>query len=229
MRAGPAQEAGTAMGQRAGEPPGGGRGKDAGWRQWLPAWPPWRRTEPGDTRSLATTLPAPGRGRALRAAHRTLRRHLRGHPAMKQLLPHLWALERTLSRHGSAALMRLPVPVLERALRQLALLQRDDEPPEGGDADHAGRWREDAQDLRVLRLRLIETIELRRPLPGIAADPSALPASALDEPDTGSSGPGSSAFPTLPGLDVSELPGERWRPADVGPGELPPHRPHRPH
>lgn len=112
----------------------------------------------------ATTLPPPSRGLALREAHRTLRQRLRSHEALRQLMPHLACIERKLAKHGSAALKRLPVPVLERGLAQLAQLQRDDEPPV------------EAANLRVLRLRLIEAIALRSasqdPL-GTAGRPSA--------------------------------------------------------
>lgn len=192
------------MGHATGGQAADGRHGPTGWRQWLAQWRRALRPEAADSRALATTLPAPGRGRALRAAHRALKRHLRSHPALKQMLPHLWAIERALARRGSLALMRLPLPVLERGLRQLALLQRDDGPPE------------DAHDLRVLRLRLIEAIELRRPLAGddgLDGVPSnqfsatqlsvqAGTASAFGA----SSALNSSAFGSLPGVEVSELP-----------------------
>lgn len=96
-----------------------------------------------------STLSAPGRGRALRQAHRTLRLRLRGHPVLRQMMPHLWVLERAMARNGSLALQMLPIAVLQRCLQQLTLLQHDDETPE------------EAQDLRTLRLRLIETLAER--------------------------------------------------------------------
>lgn len=193
------------MGHATGRQATDGRGSrdgPAGWRQWLAQWRRVLRPEADEAHALATTLPAPGRGRALRAAHRALKRHLRSHPAMQQLLPHLWAIERALARRGSLALMRLPLPVLERGLRQLALLQRDDDPPE------------DAHDLRVLRLRLIEAIELRRPLAGDdgadGAPGSRFLATQVSVPAPSgfgaSSALDSSAFASLPGVEVSELP-----------------------
>lgn len=97
----------------------------------------------------ATTLPPPSRGRALRDAHRTLRQHMRNHPAIRQVMPHLSCIERALAKRGSGALRRLPVGVLQRGLEQLAVLQ-------GGDADTV-----EALHLRVLRFRLTEAITAR--------------------------------------------------------------------
>lgn len=90
-----------------------------------------------------------GRGHALREAHRTLARHIQLHPALRQVTPHLGLLERALRKKGSRALQQLPLPLLRRALEQLALLQSDDESTE------------DANHLRVLRLRLMEALALR--------------------------------------------------------------------
>ncbi len=105
---------------------------------------------PGGANTTAFgSLSASGRGQALRNAHRTLRRRLRSHPVLRKLMPHLWVLERALAREGSAALQILPVAVLQRCLQQLTLLQRDDETAD------------EAQDLRTLRLRLIETVSDR--------------------------------------------------------------------
>ncbi|MDT7835124.1 hypothetical protein [Aquabacterium sp. OR-4] len=121
----------------------------------------WRHTpsrpaaaEPSDDGSPRasgelTTQPPPSRGQALREAYRTLRQRMDSRPAMRQVLPHLAAIERALGRHGSRALHKLPVPVLHRGLTQLTLLQSDDDAPL------------DAASLRVLRLRLIEAIALR--------------------------------------------------------------------
>jgi hypothetical protein len=148
-------------------------------------WPAARPAMPSSPSGLDTSRLHPtGRGHALREAHRALRQRLRSHPALRSMVPHLWALERALARRGSAALRELPVAVLQRGLQQLTLLQRDDEPEQ------------DALKLRVLRLRLMEAIELRddtpdtrfgdsRPSPfggqGVdprgADDPSAAPAS----------------------------------------------------
>jgi hypothetical protein len=107
-----------------------------------------------------TTLPSPGRGQALREAHRTLHARLHSHPALIQLLPHLACIERKLAKRGTRALQRLPVPVLQRGLEQLALLQHEDERPA------------DAVNLRVLRLRLIESIAVRTAQDAMGAGPS---------------------------------------------------------
>jgi len=123
-----------------------------------------RRRDAATNSAEATTLPPPSRGLALREAHRTLQQRLCSHEALRQLMPHLACIERKLAKHGSAALKRVPVPVLQRGLAQLALLQRDDEPPV------------EAANLRVLRLRLIEAIALRsasQATPGAAGRPSA--------------------------------------------------------
>ncbi len=110
----------------------------------------WRFAAGGERISAdITTLPRPGRGQALRDAHRTLSQRMHSHPAIRRVMPHLSCVERALAKHGSRALRKLPVPVLQRSLVQLALLQRDDEPPL------------EAADLRVLRLRLMEAIALR--------------------------------------------------------------------
>lgn len=100
-----------------------------------------------------------GRGQALREAHRTLARHIQLHPALRQVTPHLGLLERALRKKGSRALQQLPLPLLRRALEQLALLQSDDESTE------------DASHLRVLRLRLMEALAMRgaRERQGLAA------------------------------------------------------------
>lgn len=101
----------------------------------------------------ATTLPPPSRGQALRDAHRTLRQHMRNHPAIRQMMPHLSCIERSLAKRGSKALKRLPVGVLQRGLEQLAVLQ---------DGDAAS---DEALHLRVLRFRLLEAITVRNNLP----------------------------------------------------------------
>ena len=113
---------------------------------------PGRRSE--RTSAELTTQPPPTRGQAMREAHRTLRHRMKSHPAVRQVLPHLSVVERGLAKRGSRALMQLPVTVLQRALEQLALLQREDESPA------------EALNLRVLRLRLIEAIALRSANPG---------------------------------------------------------------
>lgn len=101
----------------------------------------------------ATTLPPPSRGQTLRDAHRTLRQLMRNHPAIRQVMPHLSVIERSLAKRGSAALRRLPVGVLQRGLEQLAVLQ-------GGEHD-----RHEAMNLRVLRFRLAEAITARSNMP----------------------------------------------------------------
>lgn len=96
-----------------------------------------------------TTLPSGGRGQSLREAHRELRRQMRRHPALRQVLPHLYFVERSLARHGTAALFDMPLWVMQRALPQLGRLPLDEHP----DAlEHP---------LHTLRLRLIEAIETR--------------------------------------------------------------------
>lgn len=107
------------------------------------------RGRPRRPDEMTTQLP-PTRGHALRDAHRLLRRRLREHPALREMLPHLAVVERKLARRGSRALRDLPLPVLQRSLQQLAVLQREDEPPL------------ETLQLRVLRLRLIEAIETRQ-------------------------------------------------------------------
>lgn len=96
-----------------------------------------------------TTLPAGGRGQALREAHRELRRQMRRHPALRRVLPHLYFVERSLARHGTAALFEMPLWVMQRALPQLARLPLDDHPET---LEHP---------LDTLRARLIEAIETR--------------------------------------------------------------------
>lgn len=110
----------------------------------------WRLAAGGERVSAdITTQPRPGRGEALRDAHRTLATRMHSHPAIRRVMPHLSCVERALAKHGSRALRKLPVPVMQRSLVQLALLQRDDEPAM------------EAADMRVLRLRLMEAIALR--------------------------------------------------------------------
>jgi len=97
-----------------------------------------------------TTLPSGGRGQALREAHRELRRQMRRHPALRRVLPHLYFVERSLARDGTAALLDMPLWVMQRALPQLARLPLDE------CADTT------LHPLHTLRLRLIEAIETRR-------------------------------------------------------------------
>lgn len=178
--------------------------------QHLQVWrhlPPWSRGQGEDDEDSArasgdlTTQPAPSRGQALRAAYRTLHERMEGRPAMRQVLPHLAAIERALGRHGSRALRKLPVPVLHRGLTQLTMLQSDDDAPL------------EAANLRVLRLRLIEAIALRSapapasevpppPRPARRAQPAA-PRGFAPSTTLGGSGLGGSSLPS--GMEVSEV------------------------
>ena len=129
-----------------------------GWRgplqRWLRVLGGLRGRKSGQRGSAdATTLPPPSRGQALRDAHRTLRQHMRNHPTIRQMMPHLSCIERSLAKRGSAALKRLPVGVLQRGLEQLAVLQDGD--ALSGEALH----------LRVLRFRLMEAITVRNNMP----------------------------------------------------------------
>ncbi len=170
------------------------------WRH-IPSWPRAESADEDSPRASGelTTQPPPSRGQALREAYRTLHQRMDSRPAMRQVLPHLAAIERALGRHGSRALHKLPVPVLHRGLTQLTLLQGDDDAPL------------EAANLRVLRLRLIEAIALRSaPPPGsettrTASDPPprrALPATA-PRGFAPSSHLGSSTLPQ--GMEVSEV------------------------
>lgn len=104
-----------------------------------------------------TTLPSGGRGQALREAHRELRRQMRRHPALRQVLPHLYFVERSLARHGTAALFDMPLWVMQRALPQLDRLPLDEQPDAQPDEQPDAL----AHPLHTLRLRLIEAIEVR--------------------------------------------------------------------
>ena len=165
------------------------------------------------TSAELTTLPPPSRGQALREAHRTLRERLQSLPALRQVLPHLSWTERKLAKHGSRAFARLPVPVLQRALEQLSMLQRDDESPQ------------DAMNLRVLRLRLIEAIALRSVQPGAGSN-SRRPDSAAKPLASGHARRQALAS-GMPEVEVSEVSSSvfsdasvQWADASV-PGEQP--------
>ncbi|MBP6899861.1 MAG: hypothetical protein KBC73_07235 [Burkholderiaceae bacterium] len=128
------------------------------------AWHALRRLAPWLQPRRAVAQPpaaadaqATSRGRALRAAWRMLRQRLDQRPATREVLRHLALIERALRKHGSRALQRLPVSVLQRGLEQLTLLQGDDDSPA------------EAAQLRVLRLRLIEVIAARTAQAGPAA------------------------------------------------------------
>lgn len=108
-----------------------------GWLQPLKAWQHWaaqrKARQPARVgapahdhqRGEATTLPEPGRGQALRQAHRALRDRMRAQRGLRQVLPHLYFIERALSRQGSVALLEMPVWVLQRGLQQLSRLPAD--------------------------------------------------------------------------------------------------------
>ena len=160
-----------------------------------------------------TTLPSGGRGQALREAHRDLRRQMRGHPALRQVFPHLYFVERSLARHGTAALFDMPLWVMQRALPQLDRLPLDEHP----DAlDHP---------LNTLRLRLIEAIEVRNlqvavepPAPEHADSFHGSP-DTLDSPDGRMGTLGPMSLPPA-GIVVDELPDSAF----YAPAVDPPHR-----
>ena len=174
-----------------------------GWLQPLKAWQRWaeqrkaRHPAPAHLgahdhqRCEATTLPEPGRGQALRQAHRALRERMRAQRGLRQVLPHLYFIERALSRQGSVALLEMPVWVLQRGLQQLSRLPADS--------------LTERQQLSVLQQRLVEAIasrSLRASRPLVRAE----------SPDSFMGGLDSqlgtrSAFNTAPGgLEVSEVP-----------------------
>jgi hypothetical protein len=89
-----------------------------------------------------------GRGEALRVAHLALQALLREHEDARHVVPHLSYLEQALARHGSRALVELPIKVLKRAMDQLDTIQ--------------GGARSD--ELMPLRLRVEESIRQRSPV-----------------------------------------------------------------
>jgi len=151
-----------------------------------------RPTRPRTSTEL-TTLPPPSRGQALREAHRTLRERLQSLPALRQVLPHLSWIERKLARRGSQAFAQLPVPVLQRGLEQLSMLQRDDETPL------------DAMNLRVLRLRLIEAIALRSVQPDAGASSRRQAKATSSTSATSGRHLESGAVSSMPAVEVSEV------------------------
>lgn len=185
-----------------------------GWLASLTGWPRWGaapKPRPADPRHAAsaaqadvTTLPEAGRGRILRLAHRALRDRMRAQRALRQVLPHLYYIERALSRQGSAALLEMPVWVLQRGLQQLSRLP----------ADNLG----ERVHFSVLQQRLVEAIQQR-------SMPPARHATAQDAPDSfmggldsqmGSRGSGHSSHG---GLEVTELPVSAYD--DLVQGSLP--------
>lgn len=142
-------------------------------------------------RSEATTLPEPGRGKALREAHRALRDRMRAQRSLRQVLPHLYFVERSLSRQGSLALMEVPVWVLQRALQQLSRLPADS--------------LAEREQFSVLQQRVVEAIASRsirstQPLRRPESPDSFMGGldSQFDGRSQSQSGPG--------GLEISEVP-----------------------
>lgn len=170
----------------------------SGWM--LKAWQRWsaqRRVgrsagnPDGAERSEATTLPEPGRGKALRQAHSALRDRMRAQRGLRQVLPHLYFVERSLSRQGSLALMEVPVWVLQRALQQLSRLPADS--------------LAEREQFSVLQQRLVKAIASR-------SSRAAQPQRRAESPDSFMGGldsqlDGRSQFATGPGgLEISEVP-----------------------
>jgi len=188
----------------------------AGWLQTLAAWPRWavqrKRPQPlhkhdpqqDHLRSEATTLPEPGRGQALRQAHRALRDRMRAQRGLRQVLPHLYFIERSLSRRGSVALLDMPVWVLQRGLQQLTRLPADS--------------LAERVQLSVLQQRLVEAIALR-------SRQAAQPPARQDSPDSFMGGLDSqlgtrnTLQTNMGGLEVHELPRSAYD--DLVQGTLP--------
>lgn len=189
-----------------------------GWLQPLKAWqrwaarrrhPPSQRNQPPQhdpQRSEATTLPEPGRGQALRQAHRALRERMRAQRGLRQVLPHLYFIERSLSRQGSVALLEMPVWVLQRGLQQLSRLPADS--------------LTERTQFSVLQLRLVEAIAERSSRAGP-------PPAQADAPDSFMGGLDSqlgtrgAPHTAAGGLDVREVPRAVYD--DLVQGTLPRH------
>jgi hypothetical protein len=177
--------------------------QSAGWLQTLATWQRWavQRKPPQSAhkpirqqdlqRSEATTLPEPGRGQALRQAHRALRDRMRAQRGLRRVLPHLYFIERALSRSGSVALLDMPVWVLQRGLQQLTRLPADS--------------LAERVQLNVLQQRLVEAIASR-------SVKAKQPPVRQESPDSFMGGPdsqlgnrsGSHSSPA--GLEVHEVP-----------------------
>lgn len=168
------------------------------WLQPLQAWQRWsaqrrlqRSVRAGaraqdHQRSEATTLPEQGRGKALREAHRALRDRMRAQRGLRQVLPHLFFIERALGQKGSVALLEMPVWVLQRGLQQLSRLPADS--------------LAERTQFSVLQQRLVEAIATR--------SGHVRPPMRPDSPDSFMGGLDSRhASNTTPGgLEVSEVP-----------------------
>lgn len=163
------------------------------WQRWATQRRAVRQAGSADDaeRSEATTLPEPGRGKALRQAHSALRDRMRAQRGLRQVLPHLYFVERALSRQGSLSLMEVPVWVLQRALQQLSRLPADS--------------LAEREQFSVLQQRLVEAIASRS---SRAAQPLRRP----ESPDSFMGGldsqfDGRSQFPgSAVGLEVTEVP-----------------------
>jgi hypothetical protein len=131
--------------------PGGSAGTWRVLRRLVSIPSRWSHSTRERTSAELTTQMSSGRGQALRDAHRTLRQHMEARPALRHVTPHLSVIERALAKHGSRALARLPLPVIQMGLDQLAMLQRENEPTQ------------QAEDLCVLRVRLLEAVARRNP------------------------------------------------------------------
>lgn len=188
----------------------------ASWLQTLTVWQRWagqpKPPQPvhkplrqhDHQRSEATTLPEPGRGQALRQAHRVLRDRMRAQRGLRKVLPHLYFVERALSRQGSVALLVMPVWVLQRGLQQLARLPADS--------------LAERVQFSVLQQRLVEAIASR-------SQQATKPQARQDSPDSFMGGLDSQlgargALHASPsGLEVSELPHSAYD--DLVQGTLP--------
>ncbi|MBE7416398.1 MAG: hypothetical protein HS128_01405 [Ideonella sp.] len=98
------------------------------------------------TRMAAPNCANLSRGEALRLAHQALQTLLAQHPDARHVVPHLSALEHSLARHGSRALLSLQPRVLERAMAQLDAIEGDTR----------------SEILVALRLRVEDVIRRRR-------------------------------------------------------------------
>jgi len=96
----------------------------------------------------ATSSKGTSRGEALRMGHLALQALLAEHRDARHVMPHLTYLEQSLARHGSRALLELPLKVLQRAMAQLDTI-------EGG---------RQAEALLPLRLRVEEAVRQRTPV-----------------------------------------------------------------
>lgn len=177
------------------------------WRRRQLRQPP-RQSDPANAadaaRGESTTLPEAGRGQALRLAHRALRDRMRAQRELRRVLPHLYFIERSLARQGSAALLEMPVWVLQRGLQQLSRLPADS--------------LDERVTFNVLQQRLVEAIQMR----SMAASRKG---GRAESPDSFMGGLDSqmgsrSAVNTSPGgLEVTELPHSAYD--DLVQGTLP--------